>query len=706
MAGKKAAISINLIADAAKAKAGFTEAEKAAGSLDKQFKNVAKTAAGAFGTATIVNFGKEAIGAASDLAESMNAVAVTFGDASDGILDLGKNAATAVGLSEREFNTFAVGLAGFTKQIANSDAEIVDLTDNLTVRIADFASVMNLDVPQAADKFRQALAGETEGMRQFGIDVSAAAVQTYALENGITDSAAAMTEAEKVQARYGLLMEQTEQMSGDFANTSDGLANSQRILAAELDNLKATVGEAMIPALEGLMGAVGPVLDAFTSLPEGVQQTTVLVGAAAIGFKSASTSLQGFGLAAKTANTALGVLGLALYAGTTVLNAYNTQKQEATQISEGFRQALDLEADGVDDATDSYIANQLTTGRLGEAIADLGLNVRDVTRFIRGEHNPALEELIDHHGAGSDIALIASDAFKDLNLSIKGNAADVVIAGREIRKLRDGLDTATTEAGRYDAAMTDAGAITGWFSGEISDLRDMFSVATTTGDEFEQAVYGINVETGKSTKTINGLTFELALLNSELSREELLLNLEERLARVDEQLAENEEGTLAYRQAVVDGEQAILDYIAAVDHIPPSMQTDIVLTYRDEGYQSAIDRLNTLVSGIAAIPSASDLLAGLTDQEFFAGLARHGIDPVEAGVNVPGLQSSTVIGGPPTPLSSTLINGGASTRGGVNVTVNAGMGTDGLQVGREIVEVLNAYAAGGGARLTPSLVGN
>jgi hypothetical protein len=75
-------------------------------------------------------------------------------------------------------------------------------------------------------------------------------------------------------------------------------------------------------------------------------------------------------------------------------------------------------------------------------------------------------------------------------------------------------------------------------------------------------------------------------------------------------------------------------------------------------------------------------------------------------VNVPGLQSSTVIGDPPTPVSSTLINGGASTRGGVNVTVNAGMGTDGLQVGREIVEVLNAYAAGGGARLTPSLVGN
>ena len=684
MAGKKAALTVNLIADATKARAGFKEAEKAAGSLDEQFKTVAKTAAAAFGTAQVIRFGKDAVGAASDLAESMNAVNVTFEDAADGILKLGENAAETVGMSASQFNTFAVGFAGFTKQIADSDAEIISLTDDLTVRIADFASVMNLDIPEAAAVFRSSLSGETEPIKRFGIDLSAAAVQSYALANGITDSAGAMTESEKVLARYELLMKSTEQMAGDFANTSDGLANSQRILKADLENLKATVGEAMVPALEALLGAVTPVLDAFTALPEGLQQATVLAGTAAIGFKSASTTLQGFGVSASTANTALGVLGVALYAGTTLLNAYNTQKQEATRVSEGFRQALDAESEGVDDATDAFIANELTTGRLGEAIAAMGLNVRDVTRYIRGESVPIMEEweaITDKFGSSAEVASLVID---ELSLSTKANAADIGIAEREIRKLREGLDTATTEAGRYDAAMTDAGAITGWFSGEISDLRDMFTVATTTGDEFEQAVYGVKWVTDETVGVINGLTFELALLNSELSREELLLNLEERLQRVNEQMADNEEGTLAYRQAVVDGEQALLDYIATVDHIPPSMQTDILLTYRDEGFQPAIDRLNTLASGIAAIPSASDLLAGLTDQEFLEGLARNGVDPVAAGVNVPGLQSSTVIGGPPTPVSSTLINGGASTRGGVNVTVNMPSGSNGEDVVREV----------------------
>ena len=44
-------------------------------------------------------FTKSAVSGASDLGESINAVSVTFGDASEGILALGENAATTVGLS-------------------------------------------------------------------------------------------------------------------------------------------------------------------------------------------------------------------------------------------------------------------------------------------------------------------------------------------------------------------------------------------------------------------------------------------------------------------------------------------------------------------------------------------------------------------------------------------------------------------------------
>jgi hypothetical protein len=87
----------------------------------------------------------------------------------------------------------------------------------------------------------------------FGIDLSAAAVEAHALEKGIHDGDGAMTEAEKVMARYSLLMQQTDIVTGDFANTSDGLANQQRILKASIENVRAEIGQQFLPILENFM---------------------------------------------------------------------------------------------------------------------------------------------------------------------------------------------------------------------------------------------------------------------------------------------------------------------------------------------------------------------------------------------------------------------------------------------------------------------
>jgi len=164
---------------------GFDEAQKAAEGLSGEMKTLAKTIGGFFAARQVVNFAKGAVDAASDLGESINAVNVTFGDASAGILALGEDAATSVGLSAREFNAFAVQFSGFTQQIAGAGGDIAAVTDDLTTRIADFASVMNMDIPEAAQVFQSALAGETEPIRKFGIDMSAAAVEAHALATGL-----------------------------------------------------------------------------------------------------------------------------------------------------------------------------------------------------------------------------------------------------------------------------------------------------------------------------------------------------------------------------------------------------------------------------------------------------------------------------------------------------------------------------------------
>jgi hypothetical protein len=239
-------------------------------SLGDKFKSFGKKAGAAFAVAgaaagaMAVKFGKDAINSASDLNESVNALEVVFGDASAEMLKLSDAAARTVGLSKTEFNSLSVSFSAFTKRLGKDNKGAVAVTDELTKRIADFASVMNLEVSEAAQVFQSTLAGSSEVARRFGIDTSAAAVTQYALENGLIASKNEMDENARIQATYGLIMRETDQLTGDFANTSDQLANSQRILKAEFENTKAEAGQALLPIMQDIVGFINRrVLPAF-----------------------------------------------------------------------------------------------------------------------------------------------------------------------------------------------------------------------------------------------------------------------------------------------------------------------------------------------------------------------------------------------------------------------------------------------------------
>ena len=212
--------------------------------------------------AAAFRFFKGTIDASSNLNESLNAVNVVFGESAEEVKKLGENAADSVGLANSEFNTLAVSFSAFVETIAGEQGrKVVDVLEELTTRSADFASVMNIDVAEAATIFKSALAGETEPIRKFGIDVSAAAVNLKAMELGLADSTAELTEQDKVLARYELIMSQTEKTQGDFKNTSTDFANAMRILTAKFEDAKAKIGDALIPALEGLIPLVEDLVD-------------------------------------------------------------------------------------------------------------------------------------------------------------------------------------------------------------------------------------------------------------------------------------------------------------------------------------------------------------------------------------------------------------------------------------------------------------
>jgi len=251
---------INLGVDSSGVDKGFADTEK---KTDKFTSNVGGKLASiggmlaggiALGAGAAAVALASTIAPASDLAESINAVNVVFEDGADVIKAYGESAATTVGLSNREFNQLATVTGAFLTNLGYNSAEAADETIVLTERAADLASVFNTDVSTALQAIQSGLKGEFNPLEQFGVKMNAAAIEAKALEMGLADQTGAISDAAKAQAALALFMEQTDKVAGDFTNTSDGMANSQRQLGAMWEDLKAQIGAGLLPAVEKLLG--------------------------------------------------------------------------------------------------------------------------------------------------------------------------------------------------------------------------------------------------------------------------------------------------------------------------------------------------------------------------------------------------------------------------------------------------------------------
>lgn len=243
----------NAARSTAKLQTSVDKTSKSVSSLSKTALKAGVALGAAFAAKAALDFAKASIAAFSNLEESVNAVNVVYGEAAEGVQALGENSVEQFGLSTRAVNDAAVSLGAFVEKIDAADP--ANAFENIIQRATDFASVMNITTDEALDKFRAGLSGESEPLKRFGINVSEANVKLFALESGLIASGEQMDEATKIQARFGFIMQETAKTAGDFANTSDGLAGSQKKLAAQWEEMQATIGEELEPAMIKLLAA-------------------------------------------------------------------------------------------------------------------------------------------------------------------------------------------------------------------------------------------------------------------------------------------------------------------------------------------------------------------------------------------------------------------------------------------------------------------
>ncbi|MDO5432965.1 hypothetical protein [Eubacterium sp.] len=185
---------------------------------------------------------------ASDLTEVQNVVDVTFGDDASKINKWAKDAATSFGMAELDAKQFNGTMGAMLKSMGLSGGEVTKMSTDMVGLAGDMASFYNLDHEEAFEKIRSGISGETEPLKQLGINMSVANLEAFALSKGMDKSYNSMTQAEQATLRYQYLMSVTADAQGDFARTSDSLANQLRIAQLQMTNLAGSVGQELLPA--------------------------------------------------------------------------------------------------------------------------------------------------------------------------------------------------------------------------------------------------------------------------------------------------------------------------------------------------------------------------------------------------------------------------------------------------------------------------
>ena len=258
--------------------------------------------------------------AASDLNENLNKTEVVFGDLSDEVTAWSKTTLDSFGIAQSSALEMASYFGDMATSMGLTNEQAAEMGKQLVGRAGDMASFKNVSLDVAQSGLGAIFTGQAASLRRFGIVMTEANLEAYALANGFTKQYKEMSQAEQVMLRYQYVMEMTKNSAGDFANTSDGAANSVRVARESLKEAAATLGEEVIPLVVPLIQNVTELIKGVNALDDGTKNLIVsTVGVVAIAapvLKIGGTIIKAIGWIAGTGLPALtGAAGTAGTAG-------------------------------------------------------------------------------------------------------------------------------------------------------------------------------------------------------------------------------------------------------------------------------------------------------------------------------------------------------------------------------------------------------
>lgn len=316
---------VKLQADVADLKGGLAQAQSSLKGLDNSvstastgmgkfgssLKKLAGVMAATFGAQQIIQFGKDSVMAASNMAESLSKVRVVFEEGAAAVETWAASAAENMGISNQAALEAAGTYGNLFQAFGLGQGESQKMSTSLVQLASDMASFNNTSIDDAIQALRSGLSGETEPLKRFGVALSDARLKAEAAAMGLGTFTGTLPPAIKSQAAYSLIMKDTTLAQGDYARTADGTANTMKTLQAKMADAKVALGDALMPAFRGLLKILEltiPMLKALGNFFKN-NQDEIKAFAIAVGIGSVAWGI--YTLAVKRAEIAQKLLNLA-----------------------------------------------------------------------------------------------------------------------------------------------------------------------------------------------------------------------------------------------------------------------------------------------------------------------------------------------------------------------------------------------------------
>jgi hypothetical protein len=198
-----------------------------------------------------IQFGKEAITQARDLERNLFGLSTVFGSLNPQMLDFAKGA-EEIGLSQSKAAKASVFIGSVLKQSGFAMNDVAKETENLVTLGTDLAALYGYDVQEALLGMTALFRGEYDPIEKFGVAMKQSEINAELAARGQDKLQGAARRNAEQTIRLELLYERAADAMGAFTAQSGSLYTEQKKLGATFENMQATIGAALLPAVTDL----------------------------------------------------------------------------------------------------------------------------------------------------------------------------------------------------------------------------------------------------------------------------------------------------------------------------------------------------------------------------------------------------------------------------------------------------------------------